>query len=265
LFCTDEEGGAYPGIRWLAERGEVKGHLLCMDGSAAPRLWAGSFGSIDLRVIVHGKAGHSGNRGSGENALEKAIPILNALMALKARVEARESALPPPPRDKGRPLSALLSITVMQAGTKANVIPERCEITVNRRTMPEESDAAAIAEIEAAVRAAAAAANARVETVVQGHLAPVLDADRGPHWPRWVRCAAAAWGWRAEDYVRFGGSGSSDMGWVQRAGMQEILMGGLSRPENNIHAPDENVAITDLVALARAILFYISRDAAPEG
>jgi len=263
LFCTDEEGGAYPGIRWLAEQGEVTGHLLCMDGSAAPRLWAGSFGSIDLRITVQGRAGHSGQRGSGENALEKAIPILNALMALKAKVEARQSALPPPPRDAGRPLSALLSITVMQAGTKANVVPERCAITVNRRTMPEEDDAAAIAEIEAAVAEGAAQPGARVETVVQGHLAPVLDADQGPHWPRWIAAASAAWGWRPEEYVRFGSSGSSDMGWVQRLGQREILMGGLSRPENAIHAPDESAALADMVALGRAILLYMGNEFAP--
>lgn len=257
LFCTDEEGGAYPGVRWLAERGEIAGHLLCLDGSAAPRLWAGSFGSIDMMVVVHGVAAHAGRRGAGENALEKAIPILNALMALKARVEARQSALPTPASET-RPFNALLSITVMRAGVKANVVPDRAEIVLNRRYMPEEEGEAAIAEIRAAVEAAARESGARIETVVQGHLAATLDPHPGPHWPRWQAALGEAFGWRAEEFRRFGATGSSDMGWVQRAGIREILLGGLSRPGNNVHGADENVRLDDLLALARAILFYLA-------
>ena len=101
LLCTDEEGGAYPGIRWLAEHGEVPAHLLCLDGGTAPRLWSGAFGSLELLLEVAGAAGHSGQHGSGDNALERAVPIMAALLALKAEVEGRDSALPG--RD-GRPL-----------------------------------------------------------------------------------------------------------------------------------------------------------------
>ena len=47
LFCTDEEGGLYPGIRYLAEQ-NLEGHILNFNGGAAPRIWAGCFGSIDI-------------------------------------------------------------------------------------------------------------------------------------------------------------------------------------------------------------------------
>jgi succinyl-diaminopimelate desuccinylase len=262
LFCTDEEGGAYPGVRWLAEQGEIAGHLLCLDGSAAPRLWAGSFGSIDIMVTVHGIAAHAGKRGAGENALEKSIPILAALMQLKARIEARESALPTPPTES-RPYSPLLSVTVMRAGVKAYVVPDRAEIVMNRRYMPEEDGDAAIAELRASVEDAAREAGARIDVVVQGHLAATLDPHPGPHWPRWQAALAAAHGWRREDFTRYGSTGSSDMGWVQRAGIKEILLAGLSRSENNVHGADENVRIEDLLALARAILFYLSEQFEP--
>ena len=48
------------------------------------------------------------------------------------------------------------------------------------------------------------------------------------------------------------------MGFVQAAGIQEILLGGLSRPGNNGHGADEFTTISDIRALARAILFYFS-------
>ena len=262
LFCTDEEGGAYPGVRWLAEQGEIAGHLLCLDGAAAPRLWAGSFGSVDLMVTVHGVAAHAGKRGAGENALEKAIPILAALMQLKARIQARESALPTPPTET-RPFSPLLSVTVMRAGVKANVVPDRAEIVMNRRYMPEENGEDAIAELRMAIEAAARDAGARIDMTVQGHLGATLDPHPGPHWPRWQAALAEAHGWRMEDFTRFGSTGSSDMGWVQRTGIKEILLGGLSRPENNVHGADENVRLDDLLALARAILLYLSDEFEP--
>src|SRR3954468_23107423 len=110
LFCTDEEGGLYPGIRYLAEEGLIEGHILSFNGGAAPRIWAGCFGSLDLRVEVEGRAGHSGDGLDGVNAIEAAVPLLIALKSLKRRVERRTSSLPPPPHLEGRKLSARLNV-----------------------------------------------------------------------------------------------------------------------------------------------------------
>ncbi|MDJ0388545.1 M20/M25/M40 family metallo-hydrolase [Roseomonas sp. E05] len=260
LLCTDEEGGAYPGIRYLAEQGEVPDHLLCLDGGAAPRIWSGAFGSLELLLEVEGMAGHAGQRGSGDNALERAIPILSGLLALKPVVEARVSAL----RDRvGEALRPILAITVAQAGVKANSIPDRCRIAMNRRTMPEEDDAAVLAEIEAAI-AAAAPPGTRWALHVTGHLAATAGADEGPHWPRWTAAMAASFGWDASEARAYGASSSSDMGWVQRArppgAPREILLGGAIRPDSRVHGVDERVRITDIQALAAAILRYLSGD-----
>ena len=54
------------------------------------------------------------------------------------------------------------------------------------------------------------------------------------------------------------------MGWVQRAGIQEILLGGLIRPDSNAHAPDEFTTIDDVVGLARAVLLYLAADFAED-
>jgi succinyl-diaminopimelate desuccinylase len=50
------------------------------------------------------------------------------------------------------------------------------------------------------------------------------------------------------------------MGWVQQAGIQEILLGGLGRPDNNVHGADEFTTLDDIRALARAILAYLAAD-----
>ena len=260
LFCTDEEGGLYPGIRYLAEQGLITGHLLSFNGGAAPRIWAGCFGSIDLLIRVRGRGAHSGDPVGGINAVEEAIPLLNALIALKAQVEARTSAMPSPPHYQGRPLHARLTIAALHGGQKGSSLPAQFEILVNRRYTPEEDFTHVLAELEAMVRDAMAPSRALgVETHVIGHLAPVSD-PTGPHWPRWQAALARGFGFAPEAFRAWGSSTSSDMGFVQQAGIREILLGGLGRPDNNTHAPDEFTTMTDVTALARAVLLYLSRD-----
>jgi succinyl-diaminopimelate desuccinylase len=99
----------------------------------------------------------------------------------------------------------------------------------------------------------------KVETNIIGHLVPVSD-PTGPHWPRWQSALTEAFEYPPGAFRAWGSSTSSDMGFVQRAGVREILLGGLSRPDNNTHAPDEFTTTTDVIALARAILLYLSRD-----
>jgi len=264
LFCTDEEGGLYPGIRYLAEQGLVEGHLLSFNGGAVPRIWAGCFGSFDLLIRIRGRAAHSGDPIGGINAIDAALPVFNALAALKARVTTRRSALPAPPHYGDRPLTSLLTVAAAHGGRKGSALPATFEILVNRRYAPEERFEDALGEIEDTVRQALRGGDALgFETRLLGHLAPVQD-PTGPHWPRWQAALSLGFGYPAEAFRPWGSSTSSDMGWVQQAGIRELLLGGLARPGNNIHAADEHTTTEDLMALARSILAYLAADfAAP--
>jgi succinyl-diaminopimelate desuccinylase len=260
LFCTDEESGLYPGARYLAEQKLIRGHLLNFNGGAAPRIWAGCFGSIDFLIRVKGRGAHSGDPGNGINALEEALPLLNALAALKAKVETRVSAMPSPPHFNGQPLRARLTIAAAHGGQKGSSLPALFEVLVNRRYAPEEDFAEVRAEIETTIASAMRSSRAlAVDTKMIGHLAPVRDPG-GPHWPRWQAAVAQGFGFAPSSFRAWGASSSSDMGWVQQAGIKEILLGGLIRPESNAHAPDEFTTVSDVVALARAIFFYLSAD-----
>lgn len=262
LLCTDEEGGLYPGIRYLAEQGLIEGHLLSFNGRAAPRIWAGCFGSMDLQVTVRGQSAHSGEaEAGGVNAIEAALPVLNALMDLKRRVELLVSAMPPPPGTG--PLAARLNVTAAHGGDKGSSLPGRFDILVNRRYLPEEDDSAVRAEIEGVVAGALADGPALGWSVAMlGHLAPVSDPG-GPHWPRWQQALSAGFGFAPDSFAAYGATSSSDMGWVQRAGMREILLGGLGRPGHGVHAADEFTTLPDIVALARCVLAYLAADFAP--
>lgn len=266
LFCTDEEGGLYPGIRYLAEQGKLPGHILNFNGSAEARIWAGCFGLFNLLVRIHGQAVHAGEgnrKGSGLNAIEGALPLLNALMELKAKVATRTSALPPPPGKP--PLTAQLNLAAIEGGTAGGQVPALLELTINRRYAPEERFEEALAEIEGVIRQSVAAVpGLTVETALVGHLMPTAD-PAGPHWPRWQAAMGQGFGYAPEDFRRWAAASCSDFGWVQRAtGQQEVLLGGLGRPDRNIHSPGEYTTVPDIVSLAQAVLSYLAADFRPD-
>ncbi len=266
LLCTDEEGGLYPGIRYLAEQGMLKGHIVNFNGSAAPRIWAGCFGVFHLQVTIRGHAVHAGegNRtGSGINAIEGALPVLNALTALKPDVASRASALKPPPHASG-PLRPQLSISAVNGGTAGGQVPAEIKILVSRRYAPEESYEAARAEIESLIRDSIAGMGLGLEIDLVGHLIPTDDPD-GPHWPRWQKALSLGFGYKPEDFQKWGAASCSDFGYVQKAGFtQEVLLGGLGRPESCIHSPEEHTTRQDVIALAKSILAYLAADFAAD-
>lgn len=258
-FCSDEEGGRYPGIRYLAETCALPEVLLNLNGSAEPRIWAGCLGSLDFTLTVTGLASHSGEPDRGINAAEALLPALVALRRLKSRVESRLTALPAPPWSEG-PLRARLNITAIHAGDKGSALPGRAQATINRRYLAEEDAETVIAEIEAAAAAAMKGTPATAwDLQVTGHLPPVSDPD-GPATRRWTQARARAFDLPESAFERYGSGTSSDFGWVQKAGIRHMLLGGLGRPDRNMHAADEFTTVEDLRALSDAIALFLTED-----
>ncbi|WP_430878236.1 M20 family metallopeptidase [Granulosicoccus sp. 3-233] len=256
-FCTDEEGGKYPGIRYLAETRELPPILLNLNGSADNRIWAGCFGSLTYELVFTGKTAHSGTPEMGVNAVEESLPAVLALMKLKEKVEQRESDMPARPW-ASEPLRARLTLTSIKAGDMGSAIPGECRIIINRRYLPEEEESQVHDELMSVLTAALAASRLSGWSMTQtGHLPPVKNPD-GPGTERWTAARAAAAGIPMSDFTRYGSSTSSDFGWVQRAGIQHMLLGGLSRPERNVHGPDEHTTTDDLIYLSKSIENFLS-------
>ncbi len=256
-FCTDEEGGKYPGIRYLAETRELPSILLNLNGSAENRIWAGCFGSLTYELVFTGKTAHSGTPEMGINALEESLPAVLALMKLKESVEQRESDMPARPWASG-PLRARLTLTSIRAGDMGSSVPGECRAVINRRYLPEEDESEVHDELMTALTTALGASQLVDWSMTRtGHLPPVKDPD-GPATDRWTAARAAAAGVPMSDFTRFGSSTSSDFGWVQRAGIKHMLLGGLSRPERRVHGPDEHTTTDDLILLSRSIENFLS-------
>ncbi|ATC64626.1 acetylornithine deacetylase [Nibricoccus aquaticus] len=100
-------------------------------------------GVVRWTTVTHGLAAHSSDPSKGRSAISDMVKIIGAL---------DENYLPAA-RLKNHPLTgnAACSINVIRGGTQVNVIPDRCEIEVDRRIIPGETAEGALAGRDAAL------------------------------------------------------------------------------------------------------------------
>jgi succinyl-diaminopimelate desuccinylase len=125
LFVPDEETGGAFGSAALAQMGELGagaiGMLLPEPTSGV--IWNANRGAISLEITVEGRAAHVGLAHLGVNAFERAVTVVNALVALKSQL----------------PHSILLIGGRVEAGSNFNVVPDQCRFTIDRRIDPDEN------------------------------------------------------------------------------------------------------------------------------
>ena len=254
-FCTDEEGGRYPGIRYLEEQQLVPPVVINLNGSAEPRIWAGCLGSLTLQLIAEGRSAHSGS-GAGVNAFEELIPAFTALSELAADLSQRATEMPPHPSASG-PLTARLSITAVEAGQGAAAIPGKCTVTINHRYLPEEHYESVLNEIHQTLEAALSESRLTAWNLEEvGHLPPVQNAPGAPS-DRWDHARSQAYAVPLSEFRRYGSGSSSDFGWLTQKPEGTFVLGGLARPDRNVHAANEFTTYDDIFALSQALeLFF---------
>jgi acetylornithine deacetylase/succinyl-diaminopimelate desuccinylase-like protein len=95
-----------------------------------------------LEVTVKGRASHAGRPHIGANALQAAARMISGLEKLRFQVRHPLFEIPNPS----------LSVTMIQAGTKINIIPERCTFSIDRRMLPGETSESVVQEIDEVLR-----------------------------------------------------------------------------------------------------------------
>lgn len=122
----------------LSERGQnVDLCILCEPTSG--KIALGHRGKVELVVTTHGKTSHSSCPKQGINALQKMIPIINYVF------DEMPSTL------KNHPILGESSVTVTDCIVKPgtlSIVPDFCEISIDRRYMPGESISELVEEFE---------------------------------------------------------------------------------------------------------------------
>jgi acetylornithine deacetylase/succinyl-diaminopimelate desuccinylase family protein len=205
-------------------------------------------GSLRPRVVVRGQTAHSGTPDLGLNAIYQAGLLLPRIAALHARL-----------RGVTHPLvgSPSLTVTRAEAGIADNIVPDRCALLLDRRLVPGETEADALAVIEAMLaEAAAEGIAAEIEVLVPTTGGP---AETRPDHPIVAAALAAAARHGVVDPTPMGFQGACDFVHFRTIGAEGVVLGPGDLAV--AHKPDEFVpraaleAAVDIYAdIARAML-----------
>ncbi|PCR91402.1 M20 family metallopeptidase [Natrinema ejinorense] len=170
-------------------------------------------------ITAHGTAAHASEADAGENAIYRATEAVDDVRGLQ----------PPSVDVAGETLEGRLTVTEIDGGSAMNVVPARCEFTVDERTVPGER--AALERV---------AEPAGIEWTVDQDLPPMRCTDEA--FAECVLEAAAASQAGAPELVTK--PHATDAGWLSRAGTECVIYGP-SEP-GEAHTDDESVSVAVL-------------------
>lgn len=201
-------------------------------------------GSLRPLVRVKGRTAHSGTPDLGLNAFYQAAKLLPHLQAYHQNLAARAHPL------VGQPS---LTVTRAQAGVADNIVPDACDLLLDRRLVPGESEESALAEIEALLAAAMAEG---VETEIL-RLVPTTGgaAETLPGHPIVQAALDAGHRHGVKNPKPIGFQGACDFVHFRDIGAQGVVMGPGDLAV--AHKPDEFVPRAELIAAG-----FIYRDIA---
>lgn len=136
---VDEES-AQAGSRALA-RSHLKADLAIVGEPTSDRIVTAHKGNIWLQLETHGRSAHGSRPELGRNAVHAMARIVDALeteYAAKLRQRRRHPLLG----------HATINVGTIRGGTQPNIVPDSCTMSLDRRTLPGETDAGVKREIQ---------------------------------------------------------------------------------------------------------------------
>ena len=133
-----DEENAQAGSRALAASG-FKADLAIVGEPTRLRVVTAHKGSLWLRLETHGKAAHGSCPDLGRNAVHEMARVVDLLQTDYARQLKK----------RRHPLlgCATVSVGSIQGGSQPNIVPALCEASVDRRTLPGETELSVRAEL----------------------------------------------------------------------------------------------------------------------
>ena len=232
---VDEENNQ-SGSRDLVKRG-LKADLAIVGEPTRLKVITAHKGDLWLRTTTHGKSAHGSKPHLGKNAVH----------AMARVVEELETHYAASLKRRTHPLlgHATVNVGAIAGGKQPNIVPDRCEILIDRRTLPGETDAGVIAELRTLLRRLGVDAEL---TDTKNAPCPALETD--PNLPlvrQLTRCAGQR---RALGVDYF-----SDAAVLASGGIPSVLLGPGDIAQ--AHTADEWVELTQLERLTRLLVKFL--------
>ncbi|HZL42738.1 MAG TPA: M20 family metallopeptidase [Verrucomicrobiae bacterium] len=232
---VDEEN-AQAGSRALA-RGGLKAALAIVGEPTRLKVVTAHKGSLWLRLHTQGKSAHGARPELGRNAIHAMARIVDALETEYAKHLRR----------RRHPVLGCPTISVgtIHGGTQPNIVPDACDITIDRRTVPGETEAAVRREIIDFLSRRKLKAGFSNEK-----LAPCLPMETDPEHP-WVRRFLNSAGQSKPSGVHF----FCDAAVLSHAGIPSVVFGPGDIAQ--AHTSDEWISLASLERGTRMLTKFL--------
>ena len=144
-----EEPAEMFGMKFLCDKTlpshGIRFDLMVSSEATGLDLFLGHRGRVEIEVITQGRTSHGSAPWRGINAVDKMIPVLEAVNRLAATLPTHPFL--------GRSSLALTNISCSPG--RLSIIPDICTVALDRRLIPEENCAAALSQINAILAAQA--------------------------------------------------------------------------------------------------------------
>ncbi len=250
-ITTDEELSQPDQLRYLTSfLNPVKGSRVFSLDSNFGFVSVAGLGALQMEIKVQGRSVHSGLSHLGVNAIEQAVPILNAVLGLKTKILQKRSLVPVHPDTRLDFMEPRLNINMIHGGLKVNIVPDECTISIDRRLIPEENLEDAEKEIIETL-AAVRGVDWEVNKMMTIPTIPPCDDPIVNELAAVIKKVTGSDG-------RFGEMGSGDLGPIVHREWNATDFGlGVIRTENNIHGKEEFVYLKDIEDLSTIISDFL--------
>ena len=236
---ADEETSG-EGARHVIAAADLRPDGVIVGEQTLNRVAIGEKGNAGVEIVVTGRTAHGALPWEGANAIEG---MAHVIVALRERVYPRLAE-----RTHQYFLPSSASVNTIEGGVKANVVPDRCAIFVDRRIIPGEDPAEATAEMRAVAEAAAAdLPGIAVEVRQSPHAMPATMSDPEGALARALLAANERLGMSPE---LTGFSMATDGRHFAVAGYPTVIYG--PGDPRLAHVPDEWVGIEEVLEATRA-------------
>ncbi len=248
-FTTDEEVGGYTGVNHFIDKHVITKDIdYCLSPDTnIEALDIASLGDSEFLITVYGKSAHSGRGWTGVNAIEHAASLIEKLKTLGVEVGHRKSKIPAEPVFGNRWMRPGLYVTMVKGGIKGNIIPDSCDILVDRRFIPEENATQVEREVARTLKEFSRKTGLKTSMKLVTGYAPMKTPPNHPLVKVVRKVAKRVLG---HDVPPRGSQGSTDVAQVSSLGIPVVILGA-SRSDSNIHGVDEHVRISDLVNVTK--------------
>jgi acetylornithine deacetylase/succinyl-diaminopimelate desuccinylase family protein len=203
-------------------------------------------GQVNFQVTFSGRAGHGSTPESGHNAIYDAVEFVSRVERESTSLAADEYPLIGPPS---------YNIGRIDGGVRTSIIPSHCSVGVDRRIVPGQTVAAAIADLDRLIaETVEARPGASVKRSIDIEYEPFELPEELPLCNVLREAAAEVSG---RDIGFRGMRGTTDAVFLTESGTPTVVFGPGSIAE--AHRPDEYVEVAQVYEATRALVLTITR------